>query len=166
MDFLNTAFLWITLFIMLVGLFSLLVPVVPGLWIMWLAGLGYGFGRGFDTLGIIVMVIITLLTVAGSLIDNLFMGAGARKGGASWLTILVALLAGVLGTIFFPPFGGFVAAPAAILLLEYLRLHDWKKAFQALRGLATGWGAAVAARFLIGIVVLGLWVLWVWQGQG
>jgi hypothetical protein len=164
MEFVNAAIFWITLILMLFGLFSLLVPILPGLWIMWLAGLGYGFVRGFGALGIIVMVLATILTIAGSLVDNLLMGVGARKGGASWSTILVALLAGVLGTIFFPPFGGFITAPAAILLLEFIRLGDWQKAWQALRGLATGWGAAVAVRFMIGLIVLSLWALWVWKG--
>jgi hypothetical protein len=164
MDFWTASILWITLFIMLVGLFSLAVPILPGLVIMWLAALGYGIVRGFGTLGIVVMVMITILTIAGSLIDNLLMGAGARKGGASWGTILVALLAGVIGTIAFPPFGGFIAAPLAILLLEYARLRDWRLALQALRGLATGFGASIVVRFLIGLLVIGLWFLWVWQG--
>ena len=164
MEFVNAAIFWITLVLMLLGLFSLLVPILPGLWIMWLAGLAYGFVRGFGTLGIVVMILATILTIAGSLVDNLLMGVGARKGGASWSTILVALLAGVLGTIFFPPFGGFIIAPAAILLLEFIRLGDWQKAWQALRGLATGWGTAVAVRFMIGLIILSLWGLWVWRG--
>ena len=164
MDFWTASILWITLFIMLVGLFSLVVPILPGLVIMWLGALGYGIVRGFGTLGIVVMVIITILTIAGSLADNLLMGAGARKGGASWGTILAALLAGVVGTIVFPPFGGFIAAPLAILLLEYSRLRDWRLAFQALRGLATGFGASIVVRFLIGLLVIGLWFVWVWKG--
>jgi hypothetical protein len=102
--------------------------------------------------------------VAGSLADNLMMGAGARQGGASWGTILVALAAGVLGTVFFPPIGGIIAAPLAVLVLEYVRLRDWKKAWQALRGLATGWGLSFIVRFVIGFVMMGLWWLWVWQG--
>jgi hypothetical protein len=149
---------------MLVGLFGLIVPIFPGLVVIWLAALGYGVAQGFGTLGWIVFGVISLLMVAGSLADNLMMGAGARQGGASWGTILVALAAGVLGTVFFPPIGGIIAAPLAVLVLEYVRLRDWQKAWQALRGLATGWGLSFIVRFVIGFVMMGLWWLWVWQG--
>lgn len=150
--------------LMLVGLFGLIVPVFPGLVVMWLAALGYGVASGFSTLGIVLFVIISILMVVGSFADNLLMGAGARKGGASWTTIAVALAAGVIGTLLLPPIGGLIAAPAAVVLLEYSRLRDWQKAMQALRGLATGWGLSFVVRFIIGVIIQLLWWLWVWQG--
>ena len=154
----------ITLVIMLVGLFGLIVPIFPGTVIIWLATLGYGIITGFGTVGIVMFIIITLLMLVSTLLDNIFMGAGARKGGASWSTIAVALLAAVLGTIIFPPIGGFIAAPLAVFLLEYYRLRDAEKAWQALRGLATGLGLSFVVRFGMGFVMLVLWLIWVWQG--
>jgi uncharacterized protein YqgC (DUF456 family) len=163
-DWLHVSIFALTQVIMLVGLFGLIVPVFPGTVVIWLAALGYGVVTGFHTLGIVLFVIITILMLVGTLVDNLFMGAGARKGGASWTTILVALLAGVLGTLLFPPIGGFIAAPLAILLLEYSRTHDMQQAWQALRGLATGFGLSVVVRFGIGALMMILWWIWVWQG--
>ncbi len=161
---LNTSLFALVQIIMLVGLFGLIVPIFPGLVVMWLAALGYGVASGFSTLGIVLFVIITILMIAGSLADNVLMGAGARKGGASWLTIGAALVAGVIGTLLLPPFGGLIAAPAAVVLLEYSRLRDWPKAMAALRGLATGWGLSFVVRFIIGLFIQVLWWLWVWQG--
>jgi uncharacterized protein YqgC (DUF456 family) len=149
---------------MLVGLFGLLVPIFPGLVVMWLAALGYGIASGFSTLGIVLFVLITLLMLFGSIIDNLMMGVGARQGGAAWLTIFVALAAGIIGTILLPPIGGIIAAPLAIFLLEYARLRDWKKAWRAFTGLTVGWGLSVAARFAIGSLIMLLWWIWVWKG--
>jgi uncharacterized protein YqgC (DUF456 family) len=169
-DFLHLSVLWLTLFFMLLGLVVLIIPVLPGLIIMWLAALGYGIAGGFSTsggvstLGIVVFVVISILAIGGSLVEDLLMGVGAKQGGASWWTILLAMLAGLLGTILLPPFGGFVLAPLAILLLEYLRLRDWNDAWRSLRGLVTGWGLAYFVRILIGLVVIGLWAVWVWQG--
>ena len=125
---------------------------------------GFRTSDRFSTLGIVIFVVISILAIGGSLVDNLLMGVGAKQGGASWRTILVALLAGLLGTLFFTPFGGFVLAPLSILLLEYVRLRDWKEAWQSLRGLATGWGAAYFVRILMGLLIIGLWWLWVWKG--
>ncbi len=149
---------------MLVGLFGLLVPVFPGLLVMWLAALGYGVATGFTTTGWVFFAIITVFMLVGTVVDNVFMGAGARKGGASWQTIGVALVAGVLGTLIVPPIGGIFAAPLAVLLLEYGRQRDWDKAWQALRGLAAGWGLSVLVRFGIGVLLMALWWLWVWLG--
>ena len=161
---LNYALLFLVQFFMLVGLIGLVVPIFPGLLIMWLAALGYGIASGFGTLGIVIFVLISLLALIGSLADNLFMGAGARKGGASWLSIFVALAVGILGTIIFPPIGGLIAAPIAVLLLEYYRLRDWALARQAVFGMAKGWGLSLAARLLIGFLMMGLWWIWVWKG--
>lgn len=149
---------------MLVGLFGLVVPVYPGIVIMWLASLGYGIVNGFSSLGIGLFVVITLLMLVGTVIDNVLMGAGARQGGASWLTIGVALAAGIIGTIAFPPIGGFIAAPLGVLLLEYARTSDIKTAWQSLRGLATGLGLSVVVKLGLGLLIMILWWLWVWKG--
>ena len=161
---LNYALLFVVQFFMLIGLIGLVVPIFPGILIMWLSALGYGIAAGFGTLGIVIFVIISLLAMVGSLADNLFMGAGARKGGASWLSIFVALSVGILGTIIFPPIGGLIAAPIAVLLLEYYRLRTWTLARQAVFGMAKGWGLSLAARVVIGFLIMGLWWLWVWKG--
>ncbi len=160
---LETSIFWITQLLMLVGLLGLIVPLFPGLVVMWLAALGYGVVSGFTPLGVILFVVITLLMLAGSLVDNVLMGAGARKGGASWGTILVALAAGVAGTLLFPPLGGILAAPLAILLLEYVRQGDLRQAWRALGGLATGWGLSFLVRLGMGVLMMILWWVWVWQ---
>jgi uncharacterized protein YqgC (DUF456 family) len=164
-DWLYLTIFGLTQFFMLVGLFGLVVPVFPGLVVMWLAALGYGIATGFhSTLGIVIFIVLTLLMLVGSFIDNLLMGVGAHRGGASWSTILVALMAGVIGTLAFPPFGGIIAAPLAVVLLQYLRLRDLQKAWESLRGLVTGWGLSFVVRLLIGVVMMGIWWIWVWKG--
>ncbi len=152
----------VTLFVMLVGLFGLIIPLFPGMLVMWLAALGYGLVVGFKTLGIVIFVLITLLTVAGMFVDNVLMGIGARKGGASWSTLLVATVAGLAGTLLFPPLGGLVATPASVLLLEWWKARDLRKAFTAAGGLAAGWGLSFIARFGIGVVMILLWGAWAW----
>jgi uncharacterized protein YqgC (DUF456 family) len=162
--FLNVTIVVLTQIFMLVGMFGLIVPIYPGLIIMWLASLGYGVVTGFNTPAIVIFVLLTLLMLVGTLIDNVLLGAGARQGGASWLSIGVSLVAGIVGTIIFPPFGGIIAMPVVILLMEYGRVQDWKKAWLALRGLATGFGLSYVIRLGLGILMMVLWWIWVWKG--
>ncbi len=152
----------LTLVVMLVGLFGMIVPVFPGILVIWLAALLYGLITGFTTPGIIAFIVITLLMIAGATVDNVLMGYGARRGGASWVSILLGEVAGIVGTIFLPPFGGLIAAPAVVMLLEFLRKRDLGRTWRAFRGLAIGWGLSFVARALIGVVMIALWGAWVW----
>jgi len=151
---------WFTLVIMLLGLVLLFIPIFPGITVIWVAALLYGFVAGFDTLGIVVLVFITLGMIVGISADNVLMGAGARQGGASWLTIIVALIAGIVGTVLLPPIGGLIAIPLAIFLLELLRVREWRGAWRATRGLALGWGLSFLVRFGIGLVMIAIWLGW------
>lgn len=157
--------LWLLQAVMVLGLLGLIVPVFPGLLVMWLGALAYGLiYDAFSTLGATLFAAITLLMIAGSLADNLLMGAGARHGGATWGTVALGILAGLIGTVLFPPFGGVLAAPLVVLLAEYLRQRDWKQAWQTLVGLVAGWGLAYFVRLAVGLVILALWWLWLWKG--
>lgn len=164
-DFNSEAFTFgLIQFIMLVGLFGLAIPIFPGMLVMWLAAMAYGFVSGWGVLGIVLFVLITILAIAGALADNVLIGVGARRGGASWTTIAIAVVAGILGTLIFPPFGGIIAAPAAVLLLEYNRLRDWDKVWDALRGMGAGWLLSFFVRFGFGAVIMIVWWIWVWRG--
>ncbi len=157
---LSTSIFWITLVIMGVGLFGLAVPIFPGITVIWLAALGYGVVTGFTTLGWVLLAVLTILLVVGVTIDNVLMGAKAHKEGAAWSSLALGMLAGILGTIFFPPIGGIIAAPVVVLVLEYGRLHDFNKAVSSLRGLAVGWGMSFVVRFFIGVAMIGIWLVW------
>ena len=157
---LDASIFWITLIIMAVGLFGLIVPIFPGITVIWLASLGYGVITGFSTLGWVLFAVITVLLIVGVTIDNVLMGAKARKEGAAWSSLALGWLAGILGTLLLPPLGGIIAAPLVVLLLEYLRQRDFNKALASLRGLAIGWGASFVVRFFIGLAMIGIWLVW------
>src|SRR3990172_7284539 len=137
-EFISSFTFALTLAVMLVGLFGLVIPVFPGGVVIWLAALLYGLVSGFGTLGGWIFAIITLLMLVSAAADNVLMGARAHKEGASWRAIILALLAGLVGTIMFPPIGGLIAAPLALYLTEYIRLGDNDKAMAITRGLLIG----------------------------
>jgi len=150
----------LTLTVMLVGLFSLLFPIIPGLVIIWVPALIYGVITGFDWIGGVLFAFITILMIIGNISDNLMMGAGARQRGASWLSIGVALVAAIAGTIVWPPVGGFLAALVGVFLVELIRLKELRKAWDSLRGMASGCGWSIILRFIIGMVMIFWWILW------
>ena len=159
-NWLNLSLNIFTYLIMAVGLFGMVLPIYPGVVIIWAAALLHGLATSFDTLEIWVLVIISLLMIGGTLVDNLLMGGKARQAGASWTSIAGALLGGLIGTFAFPPLGGIIAAPTLLFLLEYARIRDSNEAWEITKGLMSGWGLSFIARFLIGILMIAVWAIW------
>ncbi len=155
----------VLLAVMLFGLFSLVfMPILPGLVIIWLAALGYGLlGHFSATFPIVAFVAITVLMLVGSVIDNVLMGAGARKTGASWISITVALVAGLAGSLLWPPVGGILLSLVALFAVELLRLRNLRSALVSTRSMAIGCGWAIVARFIIGMAMIGLYVAWIFS---
>jgi hypothetical protein len=152
----------LTFLTMLFGLFGLIIPIFPGNVVMWLAALVYGLVFGFGRLGGIIFAVITLLMFVAVLADNVLMGAKAREKGAAWGSIILALIAGIIGTIVLPPIGGIIAAPLVLYLMEMQRLDDSEEAKKVVKALLIGWGLAFVVRFGIGILMFALWGIWVY----
>lgn len=164
--FLQVALETFTLFALLVGLAGLIVPVFPGLTIMWLATLVYALIQnaaeqmtGWDW---VAFAFITFLMIVGNVVDNLIIAAKMRDQFIPWSSILLAFAAGIVVSIFFTPLIGLVAAPVGLFLAELRRLKDRDEAIKSTKAYMVGWGWAFGARFLIGLTMIGTWMLWAW----
>lgn len=149
--------------IMLISLFGLIVPIYPGLTVIWVASLLYGILVGFKALGWVswlIFGILTVLMIFGNVIDNVITAKKSYDSGASGWSVAIGIVAGVIGSIFWTPIGGLIVAPAALFLAEYRRLRDKQKAFEATKAWMIGLGWAFFIRFLTGSAMIGLWFIW------
>jgi hypothetical protein len=156
----------LTLFFMLVGLVGLLVPIFPGLTVMWLATLIYALVQSSNQnmywFEWVLFAMITLLMIAGSIVDNIIIAKRVREKKVPWASIILGYLAGIVASLFFTPLIGIVAAPVGLFGAEYFRLRDTRIAFDSTRAWMTGWGITIAIRVAIGVVMIGLWMIWAW----
>jgi uncharacterized protein YqgC (DUF456 family) len=150
------------LFGMLIGLAGMVVPIFPGVTVIWALALLYGIIFGFGVGGGWLFAFITVLAVIGWVVDNILMGGKARQGGARWTSIAIAFVAGFVGSIFLTPLGGIAATLYALYLAEYSYRQDRAEAWAVTKSMALGWGWAFVARFSIGLVMIGLWAIWAW----
>jgi uncharacterized protein YqgC (DUF456 family) len=150
--------------IVIMGVGLLVIPILPGLVIIWISALGYGIAAGFGVLGWVMFALITVFMLAGSILDNVLMGAKAHKAGAPLWVILIALVSAILGSfvIPIPIIGGILTALLVLYLIEWLRLKDGRKALASMRGMLVGCGWAAVFRVIIGLVMIGLWLIWAW----
>lgn len=156
----GTVVLILVLATMVVSWIGLIIPIFPGLNIIWVAALGWGIYKGFAWPGWLWFAILTALMILGNLSDNVFISGKARVSGASWWSIIVGNLAGIAGAILLPPLGGLLFAVLGVLLVEVIRHRDWKKAWETSKQMLLGFSWAIAARMAVGLLMIGLWAIW------
>jgi uncharacterized protein len=156
----------LTLFVLVVGLLGLIVPVFPGLTVMWLGTLVYaliqnaaGNMTGWKWF---LFGLITVLMIIGNIADNLIIARKMRDKYIPWSSILWAFAAGIVASLFFTPLIGLVAAPAGLFLAESSRLKNRDAAIDSTKAYMIGWGWAFGVRFLIGLAMISFWMLWAW----
>jgi uncharacterized protein len=159
-DWIATSINILTLIVMLFGLFGLIMPVFPGLVIIWLAALGFGIFGGFSAGGWGFFLVITVLMLIGNISDGLLMGKKALDYGAAKVSLVIAAAVSIVVSLFFSPIGGLIAAPIALYLSEKNQGHTPEEAKRITKGLMVGWGWAFALRFAIGIIMIILWTIW------
>jgi uncharacterized protein YqgC (DUF456 family) len=155
-----------TLFVLLVGLAGLLVPVFPGLTVMWLGTLFYALvetaGQKMTGRDWVLFIFITMLMLVGNVVDNIIIARKMRDRYIPWRSIIFAYVAGIIASLFFTPLVGLFASPAALLVTEYFRLRSRREAFASTKAWLIGLGWSFAARFSIGVLITGLWMIWAW----
>ena len=154
----------LTLFALLVGWLGLLVPVFPGLVVMWLATAMYAAlenlaGR-MATIDWLLFGLISLLTVVGSIVDNVIIARKMRGRSIPWSSIVLAYLAGIVSSVLLTPVAGIAAAPLTLFAVESARLRDRGRGFESARAYMVAWGWSFLAVFGIGALMIGAWVMW------
>lgn len=156
----------LTLFVLLAGLAGLLIPVFPGLTVMWLGTLIYALVQAANDnmtwTDWMLFTLITLLMIGGNIVDNIIITKHVREKNVPWSSIIWAFTAGIVVSIIFTPLGGMLAAPAGLFLAEWRRLRERSTALANTRAWMTGWGWAIAARLGIGVIMIVFWMLWAW----
>lgn len=146
---------------MAVGLIGTLVPLLPGLSLIWVTALVYGAVDGFGASGLIAFALITLLLGASVAAKIALPHRRARAGGAPTRTLLIGALAGLVGFFVIPVVGLALGAVLGVLAAEYQRTRDRSLAWASTKGVIVGMGLAAAVEFGAGVIMVVAWVGWV-----
>lgn len=138
-----------------------LVPFgLPGLWVMVLSIIGYGWLTDFRTLSVGLLVLVIVLALLGEVVEAWLGFSFARRYGASKRAGWGALIGGLVGAVVGVPVpvigsvvGGFVGAFAGAALFEYTQSRHTGAAAGAGWGAVLGRAAAAAAKMALGIVI-------------
>jgi uncharacterized protein len=146
---------------MAVGIVGTVVPLLPGLLLVWGAGLTYGLATGFGTVGAVAFTVITMLAVAGTLAGWVIPQRTAGKAGAPRSSLLVAAVGAVIGFFAIPVVGLPIGGLAGLYLAELHRTETAATAWRTTRATLVGIGVATLVQFLVGVAMALVWAAWV-----
>lgn len=145
---------------MVVGLCGVVVPVLPGLMLMWVAALVYGFAVGWSSLGYAVMALFTVAVAISLVTSFVIPRRAAADGGASGWAQLGAIVGAVAGFFVIPVVGVIVGALVGLFVVEWGLKGDRREAWTATVATAKGFGLSALIDFGIGLVMLAAWAVW------
>ncbi len=146
---------------MAVGLVGTVVPVMPGLVVMWAAALVYGLVSGFSTVGVAAMGLITALLLGGTVLSYVVPHRAGVRGGVPQASLRLGIAGAVVGFFVIPVLGLPIGGVVGVLAGEYRRLGDWAAAWRTTRVVVVGFVKAALAELLSGVAIIGVWIAWV-----
>lgn len=145
--------------VMVVGLVGIVVPVLPGLFLVWGAGLVWAILDGGGWLRWTVVGVMTLLLVLGTAAGYLLPGRAASGPAASsrW-TLVWAAVGGVVGFFVIPVVGFVVGFVLGVLAAELVARRDLRAAWPATLEVLKATGIAMAVQLAAGLLMVLAWV--------
>src|SRR3954447_14418215 len=149
---------------MAVGVVGTIVPVVPGLALVWAAALVYGLGAGFSAVGVVAFTVITGLALAGIATGYLMPQRAAARSGAARSSMWLGGGLALLGFFVVPLIGVVLGGVLGVFLGEIVRTRDAAAAWRSTAGTIKGFGVAVVVQFALGLTMVAVWASWLLLG--
>lgn len=148
--------------VMLVGVAGVVVPVLPGLLLVWAAGLVWVWQDGGGATRVLVGVVLTGLLVAGTAAKYVLPARSASGAGAPRSTLLAGAVGAVAGFVLIPVVGLVVGGVGAVYLAELRRLHDGAAAGRSTWAVLKAVGIGLLVELVAAVLMVGTWLLGVW----
>jgi uncharacterized protein len=137
------------------GVAFLALPAVPAMAVIFAGVAVVAWADQFTRISVLTLGVLLLLTIVGSLADNVATLVGARKAGASGWGVAGAGLGMLLGLAFGLP--GIIIGPAlGAFAFEYIRNPDLRRAGWAGLGGLFGFVLGVVAKSFFGMLIAGI----------
>jgi|tagenome__1003787_1003787.scaffolds.fasta_scaffold20625256_2 uncharacterized protein YqgC (DUF456 family) len=144
--------------VMLVGLVGVVVPVLPGLVLVWGAGVLWAWLDGGGSLRWGSALVLTLLFVAATVVTYLLPARSAAAAGAPRTTLLLGGVGAVVGFFVLPVVGFPVGGVLAVWLAEVARLGAAGPAWVSTRAVLVAIGLGILVQLAAGLAMVGTWL--------
>lgn len=147
--------------LMLVGLVGIVIPVLPGLLLIWGGVLIWALetqDSAWWTFGI-----ATVVLAAGLLLEYALPGRRMRRAGVRTSTLVVGVLVAIVAAFVIPVVGALAGFPLGIYLVERSRRGTHEQAWAATRHALRAVGLNILIELVTGLLIIAIWlasVIW------
>lgn len=154
--------IWLlTLLCLFIGLLGTLIPILPGLGLIFIGILIFAIATNFTAISLATVITCGVVALLASLASYFAGAITAKATGASRHAVAGALIGGVLG-IFAGPLGIPIGTFLGALLGALSDGRSLKKSVQTARHAMIGMLSAVVLQFIIGLSLILTFFLAVW----
>jgi uncharacterized protein YqgC (DUF456 family) len=148
----------LVLLVMVVGVVGVVVPVLPGLLLVWAAGLFWAWADGGGwRWG--VAAVLTVLAVAGTVAKYALPARRAATEGAPRTTLLLAAAGALVGAFVIPVLGLVVGGVGVLYLAELRRLGDGRTAWSSTRATLVAVGIGMLVELVTAVLMVATWAV-------
>ena len=142
---------------MLVGVVGTVVPLLPGLLLVWAAGLVWVLADGGGVVRWSTLAVMTAFLVVGMVAKYVLPGRRAAADGAPFSTLAVGVVGMVVGFFVIPVVGLLLGGLAGIYLAELVRLRTAAAAWASTRGVLVAVGIGALIEIACGLAMMATW---------
>jgi uncharacterized protein YqgC (DUF456 family) len=142
--------------LIILGLAGVVVPVIPGLLLVW-AGVLVWFLADRDTTHMLVLIVVSLVLVFGTVVKYLIPGRRLREGGVPWGTMALGGVLGIVGFFVIPVVGLIIGFVLGVYLGETIRLSDGAEAWRSTKRALAAVGLSILIELGAGLIATAIW---------
>lgn len=161
MDISSDAQFWLTVacaITMIVGLVGVIVPVLPGLPVCFLAVLVWAIFVADGGARWVIVIIAAIWMILGEVMTYLWPGKHLVKSGVPKRSVLVGGLAGLVGFFVIPVIGLPIGFVLGVWGMETYRFKDAKLAWPPTQKALVAVGLSILVELAFGLLILATWV--------
>lgn len=145
--------------LMAIGLIGVIVPVMPGLLLVWAAGVWWTIADGGGAARWAVLAVMTALFVAGAAAKYVLPTRATAAAGAPLSTLLIGAVCAIVGFFVIPVVGLLIGGVVGIYLAELVRLGNAGLALASTRVALVAFGVGVLVELGAGVAMAVTWAL-------
>jgi uncharacterized protein YqgC (DUF456 family) len=146
----------------LVGVAGTIIPVLPGSFLIGLSLLAWAIWGGAGAVGWVVFAVGMVFVLAGMAASAVLTGRKLRQHGIPNRSVVIGLVAGVIGMFIVPVVGLFVGFAVGLLLSELVRTRNLGTATSTSWAALKATGLGMLAEFGLACLAASTWVIGLW----
>jgi uncharacterized protein YqgC (DUF456 family) len=146
---------------MLVGLVGVVLPVMPGLLLIWVGVLLWALTEG-GAAAWWVVGIVTALYAVGAVVEYLVPGQRMRRAGVRTSTLVLAVVVAIALGILIPVIGALLGFPLGIYLVQRVRRDSHEDAWRATGHALRAIGLNILIELATALLMIATWVAALW----